>query len=553
MVQVLGSSIVSQSVELLASRAWDPDIAAWIRRSVPRHLRRDPAILVSVRSNKSLSTLLAAEGLGAEARLRVEAAHAAGDRVAVPGGSGLKSFMDAARDMVDWLTSLPSDDRHLRRIDRMSVTDALNLSDRWHRRMAADAAMLVAGGEGTRAVKNWEDGVRIVELASPAALKHEGSSMGHCVGGYWHRVQKGDCRIFSLRDAGGTSHATIEVGHVWGVDVAGKGKLRLSRRPLPGLDLVPLAATEAVVLQTKGRGNVDPAPRWSKRVDEFLTERGWHEVALPSAETIAVYTVAGKHWDNARDALADAAGMVASRKTGTDSIIRAIPADVDQILASASVEDRSLFSRRLLSAAGRKDAGTAVRSQLFSGIVSTIDVVAHALPLGSMELLAADMAGDAGDKLFSRVGDVLAAILDAMENDPGSIHGYSLAPGCGVTPGIVSSMFLATGLASRREAACAKTATGLLSAIRNMREEARVHARRSSGRTDVERSNYLANMLAGDVVSRLAGMAVKKIPGLVLLASETGPRSGMRPAASVSDVMGPASRRMAALVGGRPG
>lgn len=43
------------------------------------------------------------------------------------------------------------------------------------------------------------------------ALKYEGDVMGHCVGGYCDDVASGRSRIFSLRDAKGEPHVTIEV------------------------------------------------------------------------------------------------------------------------------------------------------------------------------------------------------------------------------------------------------------------------------------------------------------------------------------------------------
>ena len=42
------------------------------------------------------------------------------------------------------------------------------------------------------------------------ALKYEGEQMGHCVGGYCPDVASGSSRIFSLRDAKGQPHVTIE-------------------------------------------------------------------------------------------------------------------------------------------------------------------------------------------------------------------------------------------------------------------------------------------------------------------------------------------------------
>ena len=43
------------------------------------------------------------------------------------------------------------------------------------------------------------------------ALKYEGDTMGHCVGGYCPSVASGETRIFSLRDAKNEPHVTIEV------------------------------------------------------------------------------------------------------------------------------------------------------------------------------------------------------------------------------------------------------------------------------------------------------------------------------------------------------
>jgi hypothetical protein len=43
------------------------------------------------------------------------------------------------------------------------------------------------------------------------ALKYEGETMGHCVGGYCPDVASGQSRIYSLRDKKGQPHVTIEV------------------------------------------------------------------------------------------------------------------------------------------------------------------------------------------------------------------------------------------------------------------------------------------------------------------------------------------------------
>lgn len=60
-------------------------------------------------------------------------------------------------------------------------------------------------------------------------LKYEGDTMGHCVGGYCPDVLAGKSRIFSLRDAKGQPHVTIELnpedGGVYRIEqIKGSGK-----------------------------------------------------------------------------------------------------------------------------------------------------------------------------------------------------------------------------------------------------------------------------------------------------------------------------------------
>jgi hypothetical protein len=56
---------------------------------------------------------------------------------------------------------------------------------------------------------NRKDGEGYKTLAD--ALKYEGDTMGHCVGGYCPDVASGNTRIFSLRDKRGEPHVTVEV------------------------------------------------------------------------------------------------------------------------------------------------------------------------------------------------------------------------------------------------------------------------------------------------------------------------------------------------------
>jgi len=68
-------------------------------------------------------------------------------------------------------------------------------------------------GEGyatpERAIKEFNKNFAEDKLAD--ALQYEGDTMGHCVGGYCPDVISGQSRIFSLRDAKGEPHVTVEV------------------------------------------------------------------------------------------------------------------------------------------------------------------------------------------------------------------------------------------------------------------------------------------------------------------------------------------------------
>jgi hypothetical protein len=91
------------------------------------------------------------------------------------------------------------------------------------------AALDAQNNPVTHVFKEYTDdnpmGLKWVEMAPPKgdaptnydaeeelrkALKYEGDTMGHCVGGYCPDVMSGRSRIFSLRDAKGEPHVTVE-------------------------------------------------------------------------------------------------------------------------------------------------------------------------------------------------------------------------------------------------------------------------------------------------------------------------------------------------------
>jgi len=127
------------------------------------------------------------------------------------------------------------------KLEHLSYDAAQPLARIWRR----NQWILAQRQAGVRQVYRGDDGVRIVQLQSADSLADEGNRMNHCAGGYAYEVEHGDCEIFSLRDADGKPHATIEV-------VDGKS-----------------------VEQVKGRanGHIDAASR--RHVRSFIRTRGY--------------------------------------------------------------------------------------------------------------------------------------------------------------------------------------------------------------------------------------------------------------------------------------
>lgn len=134
-------------------------------------------------------------------------------------------------------------------LNRVSVEDAVRRTMEFDQEAAKKMAEAqIKNMEGFPVYKEYPEGYRWVELKKPEdlpegyslddmgnvvdekghitnhpgekrleeALKYEGDTMGHCVGGYCPDVLEGKSRIFSLRDARGEPHVTVEVGPVQG-------------------------------------------------------------------------------------------------------------------------------------------------------------------------------------------------------------------------------------------------------------------------------------------------------------------------------------------------
>jgi len=118
------------------------------------------------------------------------------------------------------------------------------------------------------------------------ALKYEGDTMGHCVGGYCDDVASGRSRIYSLRDAKGQPHVTIETGvdsTPYDEDTAVKTlQQQLGRHPTFAeiddfLEANPSQSSPRIV-QIKGKQNRAPNPEYLPMVQDFVKSGKWSDV-----------------------------------------------------------------------------------------------------------------------------------------------------------------------------------------------------------------------------------------------------------------------------------
>lgn len=146
----------------------------------------------------------------------------------------------------------------------------------------------IAGRSGDEAEKLLRD-----------ALKYEGETMGHCVGGgdYCHKILAGEGRIFSLRDAKGQPHVTIETrpfqedirqlpDHVLDAfdeaSAPGPNQFQGSPEDFVNLHYPELAARlndkiESIV-QIKGKANRAPNEEYLPMVQDFVRSGKWSKV-----------------------------------------------------------------------------------------------------------------------------------------------------------------------------------------------------------------------------------------------------------------------------------
>lgn len=155
--------------------------------------------------------------------------------------------------IVDWINENP--DEYLGMLE--SPFEQVSFAAwAWHDGLKANDDISIASAD-ENVVYTWPDGWRIVNVPS-SDCSAEGEAMGHCVGGYGERVERGQTVIFSLRDPKDKPHVTIQLEPVYDIIVDG--------------DEYEEKIVEYELLQVKGKQNVPPKPEYARRVYEWLKQ-----------------------------------------------------------------------------------------------------------------------------------------------------------------------------------------------------------------------------------------------------------------------------------------
>lgn len=101
-----------------------------------------------------------------------------------------------------------------------------------------------------------------------SALDREGRHMGHCVGSYCDQVRGGRTEIYSLRDAQGNPHVTVEV----------RPKTLKSRNNGATIDDPITVENIYSINQIKGKQNKAPVDKYLPYVQDFVKSGKWGEV-----------------------------------------------------------------------------------------------------------------------------------------------------------------------------------------------------------------------------------------------------------------------------------
>lgn len=171
--------------------------------------------------------------------------------------------------------------------------------------------------------KEYPEGYKWQELKHPTdssiteqTLKYEGDAMGHCVGGYCPEVIAGKTKIYSLRDAKGAPHVTIEVRNrtpeYYEIPDEVRNAARASVPPhiypasQPADDIINAYMENwkkenpvTDIVQIKGKQNAAPKAEYQPFVQDFVRSGKWARIGdVENAGLLDVVNLKGKDYFN---------------------------------------------------------------------------------------------------------------------------------------------------------------------------------------------------------------------------------------------------------------
>lgn len=339
----------------------------------------------------------------------------------------------------------------------------------WRRDQKLALSQTLANNPATHLFKDYPDkGYKWVELKVPEsrdttkghplsgedayaqlkeALKYEGDTMGHCVGGYCDDVASGRSRIYSLRDAKGQPHVTIEAQPYAG-NVPITDEIRADRSYLGPFDkFINFETGEGSehhippglsIVQIKGKGNQKPAANYIPFVQDFVKSGQWSEVGdLRNADLIPRRQlllsgdeegkVVGDYFTKEEyDALNKSRGYASGGLIGLNPRKPLeLTVTPDDVLYGSEVDEKNATaadqaydeSRRRMFAARQREDSSAQRMAVIDRILSELPSSTYTPPTEFSESKVApafssfDEAVEAGGDLRLGLGQLIASPL----------------------------------------------------------------------------------------------------------------------------------------------
>ena len=262
------------------------------------------------------------------------------DRGQRPSNLGFDHLIDELRNAADTNSGLPAhlqlDPASLARVSVPQAVQRVADINQWRSAQQIAANAKIANNAATQTVKEYPEGYKWVQLKAPdtlpegwkqkangdfimpdgkitstgpserslqQALKYEGDTMGHCVGGYCDDVASGKSNIFSLRDAKtGEPHVTIETqpygshnDDIMFAELTDK----LGRQPTKDELAEAMSVAPQRILQIKGKGNRAPVDTYLPFVQDFVKSGNWGQVGDLGNTGLMIHPDTGQYFTHA--------------------------------------------------------------------------------------------------------------------------------------------------------------------------------------------------------------------------------------------------------------